>query len=268
MIKKIIWYSVACLAMAGFVLLSSGFYRAMSLTAGTNEQTGTESGKTPKAGSNTKSVKPNTIRITVIGDSIAKGTGDETGNGFTIDLPEIMRTKTSKEVSVENAGIDGLKSDGLLELLKSGKLDTVLKVSDFILISIGGNDLRTLQQRDETSRQEDFKILESQYSDNLKKTMERIRKNNINAYMVFIGLYNPFVTTGSFADSGLVRTWNYNTQQLAETDDRTVFVSTYDLFKFNTERYIAPDELHPNSAGYKSISERIVDSIESIIVNK
>ncbi len=249
-----------------FFSLSTGFFRAMSLTAGANDQTDPKE-ESPKSGSNTAVRKPGAIQITVMGDSIAKGTGDETGKGFTGNLPELMSTITSKDVLVENVGIDGIQSAGLFELLQSGKLDPVLKISDFVLVSIGGNDLRTLQKKDETSKEQSFDSLKDEYLDNLKKAAGIIRKNNRHAFIIFLGLYNPYVTTGSFVDSGLVRAWNYSTQQLIETDERSIFVSAYDLVKLNTAKYMARDGLHPNAAGYQAIAGRIVDSIESVIVN-
>jgi lysophospholipase L1-like esterase len=35
--------------------------------------------------------------------------------------------------------------------------------------------------------------------------------------------------------------------------------------KFNIKKYIAPDGLHPNSAGYQAISSRITEALEGIL---
>ena len=62
-----------------------------------------------------------------------------------------------------------------------------------------------------------------------------------------------------------MNTWNYDTQKMVEADPRAVFIPTFDLFKFNVPRFIAPDGLHPNSLGYQAVSYRIAKSIENIV---
>ena len=269
MLKNIIWYTVTTISIIGIIILSIGFYKAISLTSGANTSTQISNDTIDNQESNDPTVKTsNSIILTIVGDSVAKGTGDETGKGFAGNISNIMNSKTSKEVKIENLGIDGFRSSNLLEQIKTGKLDSLLKTSDFILISIGGNDLRTIQNEDDSSRQAGFDTLKSQYISDLKDIIKLIRENNKNAYIVFVGLYNPYIASESFIDGELLRNWNYTTQQLLETDDSSIFVTTYDLIKFNTAKYIAMDGLHPNAAGYQSISSRIVDSIESLIVNK
>lgn len=80
--------------------------------------------------------------VAILGDSIAKGTGGEKGKGLTGYIPNYFKNQTSKDIIVNNAGIPGLHVSGLLDQLQSGKLDTLTADSDYIVISIGENDVR------------------------------------------------------------------------------------------------------------------------------
>lgn len=267
MFKRLTWYSIMIIAVVGLVFLSAGFFKAMKVTSGGNTATAV---KTTKAENNPieTSAAPkesNSIKIVIMGDSIAKGTGDEKGKGFSGYLPDYMKNQTPKEIFVENIGTVGLKSAGLLEQLQNEKLDPLLSSSDIVLLSIGGNDIRSLQYMNDTTKEDKFKDTEDNYLKNLKEILRIIRKNSANTYIIFVGLYNPYErSTSSNEDTKLTNTWNYDTQQIIEANAKMVFVPTFDIFKFNLNRFIAPDGLHPNSLGYQAIADRISKSIEGI----
>lgn len=91
-------------------------------------------------------------KITIFGDSISTGYGLE---GYDHDSPQhgyneknylvmnygkILKDKYSLS-EYYNLASDGLTSTELLEMLKTGDYDEKLKSSDYIIISIGGNDI-------------------------------------------------------------------------------------------------------------------------------
>ena len=262
MIKKSMWYVIVIIAFIGFIVLSVGFYKAIMLTSGSISKSIPDKADTNK----TKiSRQTNIIDILIMGDSIAKGTGDEMGKGFSDYLPESLKNKTHKDISIQNVGTDGLRSEGMLTQLQNGKLDSLIGKTDFILISIGGNDIRTIQNLEVSAKDQSFNELQVKYLSDLKESINIIRKSNKNTMIVFLGLYNPYRTTGSFEDDRLVNIWNSSTQQLLEADDRSLFIPTDDLIKFNIEKYIAADGLHPNSSGYQAISGRIAEAVEGLL---
>ena len=53
--------------------------------------------------------------ILVMGDSLAKGTGDEKGRGLAIDFSNSWSAKTNKEIKVNNIAVNGDVSSGLLK---------------------------------------------------------------------------------------------------------------------------------------------------------
>lgn len=270
--KKVMWYSIVIIAVIGFVAFSAGFYQSIQLTSGSVNKAPTEvEAEVEEVTSVSKTEvtkKTDLIYMTIIGDSIARGTGDEKGKGFTEYLPEYLKNQTSKNFLVDNVAIDGLKSKGMLEQLQTGKLNNLIQNSDYIVVSIGGNDVRTIQNLDETAKDNRFTELQTQYLADLKECIKIIRKNSKEAMIIFVGLYNPYTKADSFTDNRLINTWNYNTQLMIESDSKAVFTPTYDMVKYNTSKYIAQDGLHPNSAGYKSISNRIVDSIGGVLNKK
>ena len=266
MLKKSIWYSTLTLAFVGLLVLSIGFYQAIMVTTAVTPQSSSKAPLTPTPGEATSRPKhANSFQVLLLGDSIAKGTGDEKGKGFSSYLPESFKNDTSKEILVNNAGVDGQVSLGLLEQLQSKNLDKAIADSDFILVSIGGNDIRSILSLNDLAKEDQFKVRQDSYLANLKQTMKALRNANPNSIVIFLGLYNPYETVNSAEDTTLLNTWNYNTQQLVEEDGKTLFIPTYDLLKFNLGRYVAKDGLHPNSAGYQAISNRISKSVETII---
>lgn len=90
-------------------------------------------------------------KMMFLGDSIAAGYGLEGyayGDNYNCkSYSNILREKYEHELADEcghkmvNKAVSGATSADFLELLKSGELDSDLKTSDAIVISIGGNDL-------------------------------------------------------------------------------------------------------------------------------
>jgi lysophospholipase L1-like esterase len=82
------------------------------------------------------SEKNSPLKVLILGDSIAKGTGDEQGKGFSGYLSDELKKSTSKDIIVKNEGIDGLTSTALLEQLQSKRLNPMITDADLILVSI------------------------------------------------------------------------------------------------------------------------------------
>jgi lysophospholipase L1-like esterase len=265
-LKKILWFSILILSLLGIITLSAGFYQALTIAGHTSPtgavptvRNGTVNGKgepLPEKG--------NSISLLIIGDSIARGAGDETGKGFSFYLPDELKTKTPKEIVVNNAGIDGLQTNGLLELAQGEKLKPAIAVADLLLISIGGNDLRRIRRLRAMAKEDGFQKTFDSYTTGLIAILKTIRKTNTDALIIFIGLYDPSVQEISPDDIPLLLAWNEGTQKIIEQEERAVFIPTYDLFKLNAEKYVALDALHPNAAGYQAIAYRIGKDIEGV----
>ena len=277
-------YSILTLAGACIIVLAFGFYQALltstqpSSLAPVVAAVAQSSSEAPEAQPSTagllpqtaenstpSSKDPNSYKLLFLGDSLAKGTGDETGKGFPGDLSEALKKTTSKEVVVDNQAVDGLESAGLLEQLQSQRLVKTIADSDLIFISIGGNDVRKVLSLSPLQKEDAFKSRLDSYTNRLKLSLQELRKTNPKATIVFLGLYNPYEKADTLEDIRLLNTWNYNSQQLVEADGKAIFIPTHDLLKYNIGKYIAPDGLHPNSAGYQALTNRISQSVAPII---
>lgn len=81
------------------------------------------------------------LKIVAIGDSLAKGTGDNSGSGFVKRTVDGLKAKGEKAELLGNMAINGLTTAGLQNKLKEEGVQYVLRQANVILLSIGGNDL-------------------------------------------------------------------------------------------------------------------------------
>ncbi|WP_407309383.1 hypothetical protein [Desulfosporosinus sp. SB140] len=140
MFKKSVWHSILLITFLGVIVLSVGFYQAISVTTLSNPQPSAQTTMAQTIGDSTAghSQTSNAFNVLILGDSIAKGTGDEKGKGFSGYLSDYFKNSTSKEIQMDDTGIDGLESKGLLEQLQDSKIKKLITDSDMILVSIGG----------------------------------------------------------------------------------------------------------------------------------
>lgn len=261
MLKNIKWKLILLLSIVSTVTLITGFAAALSISSAppteiANTNTETENPKTEE-------LDQNYYNILVLGDSLAKGTGDEKGLGFHGYFSDYWKTKTSKEIKINNLAINGDVSSGLLSVIQDSQTLPYIKSSEMIFISIGGNEIRKLKNMDITSSTTKIKDIEDTYLNNLKSIFKIIRTNNPSSMVIFIGLYNPFGKDLTSDKISILNEWNFQSQQLVSLDSNAIFIPTYDLFKYNTQDYLAADNFHPNSTGYEAISNRITEALKN-----
>lgn len=259
MFKNLRWKFILLLSIISTITLMTGFASALSIsTSSPKEAVNTEIEK-PKA----EELDKNSYNILVLGDSLAKGTGDEKGLGFSGYFSDYWKSKVSKEIKINNLAINGDVSNGLLNIIQDSQTLSSIKGSDMIFISIGGNEISKLKNMDIVSSTTKIKDIQDNYLTNLKSAFKIIRANNPTSMVVFIGLYNPFAKELTPDKVSILNDWNYQSQQLVSLDSNALFIPTYDLFKYNLQNYLAADNFHPNSDGYKAISNRIVEALQN-----
>ncbi|UYZ23841.1 SGNH/GDSL hydrolase family protein [Mesobacillus jeotgali] len=200
--------------------------------------------------------------VVALGDSLTRGTGDDTGKGYIGYLVDELEEKSKEKITIHNFGVKGYRSNQLLDQLKQGEIQRTIQGADYILITIGGNDLfqsgQTFLQMDE---QQIAQAKES-YLKNLASILKELRTMNDSAVIFHIGLYNPFIDLNdSELTTKVVRDWNYDTNQLLDQNEKSVFVPTFDLFQLSVNDYLYTDKFHPNAEGYRLIAERVASLI-------
>ena len=213
------------------------------------------------------------INIAVLGDSLAKGTGDDTGSGFAKRAIKELGENTDKQVKLlNNLGINGLTTNGLLPKLDETGVQYVLKEADVILLSIGGNDLFQGAQAlagGQANMSSEFDPMElintmPEALERLQSILLKLRDINSAATIVYVGLYNPFGDIAQLLVPAnlAVSHWNNAALELINTDENALLIPTFDLFQLNLSQYLANDHFHPNGDGYQQIAERIVQAIQ------
>jgi len=219
--------------------------------------------ETARTGNNTsKAGGTKQITITAIGDSLTRGTGDTAGKGYAGYVADRLKKKTKKAVLLQNNGIKGLTSSGLLEQLKQPQIKRELKSADIILLTIGGNDLFAGGEALDHLNTAYIEKLEKPYLANLKQIYAGIRAVNKTAIVYHVGLYNPFIDLSEAkTTSAIVRKWNFDSASVASDFPKIIYVPTFDLFEQNVNDYLYSDKFHPNTAGYQLIGERVASLI-------
>ncbi|MEO2078441.1 MAG: SGNH/GDSL hydrolase family protein [Bacillus sp. (in: firmicutes)] len=198
------------------------------------------------------------LNIVALGDSLTRGTGDETGKGYVGVLMDEIKEKTKGPVQLTNLGINGQRSDQLRKQVQEKEVGRQIEKADLVLVTIGGNDLFRGGQALMDFGTDDVATIEKKYLENLKAIFEQIRKNNPDANVFFIGLYNPFIDLDQGKEmSKVVRHWNYDSAEISAAYPKIVFVPTFDIFELKVNDYLYSDKFHPNSKGYRLIAERV-----------
>ena len=216
---------------------------------------------------------PKDITVVGLGDSLTQGVGDELKkDGYVGRLTEKMKTfEGVREVELVNLAKRGKRSDQLLDQLQSGDLDDVIRKADFIVMTIGGNDIMRVVKQDFFSlRLDAFQKELIRYTKRFNDIMIEIRKQNPVAPIILMGLYNPFsvVTNQENEFDEIMLNWNQAIDNLTISDVNACYVPVDDLFNSNDNMVYHTDFFHPNSKGYEQMTNRIIESLNSCGLNQ
>lgn len=218
-------------------------------------------GKEP--GNQTEQTGGKGIKIVALGDSLTRGTGDESGKGYVGNVKELLGKSLKQKVNViGNLSVNGYQSNQLLrDVQQKESVRSTIAKANVILFTIGGNDLFHLG-----SEEVDPVTTRSRIPDAMKRLkgiVDELVKLNPEARIVYIGLYNPFLEMdGDGAISLVVQDWNRQIAASAVKYKHVTVVPVSDLFENDGKRYLYSDLYHPNDKGYKRIAERIVQDLE------
>ena len=265
MYKKIIWNIILSVSIISAIVFSVSLIISAKITNGSNvknEEITTKNAEINNENESAFSGNGDSYNILVLGDSLAKGTGDETGVGFAQEFANLWGAKTNKKVELSNIGVNGDISTGLLAITQKQETLKSIEASNLIFISIGGNEVKSFQNNKNGATLADVKGVQDKYLSNLKEIMDLIWSKNKNSRVVFIGLYNPYGDDMNQDNLKIFNEWNYKTELILSSYPSCVFIPTYDLFKYNLDNYLAQDKFHPNSKGYKAIANRILEVVK------
>ncbi|WP_379150681.1 GDSL-type esterase/lipase family protein [Paenibacillus sp. sgz5001063] len=293
------WRAVSLISIAATILLIVGFvYAVKDVLYPKGEATLTV---LPEQTAAPASSAGEAIRIVALGDSLAKGTGDNEGSGYVKRTLDGLTAKGSKTNLIGNMGINGLTTAGLLSKLDQEGVKYTLRQSNVILVSIGGNDLfrgsdllgsgsegQQIATPDTESPEigsmdtdadasADVGIADGakeltpasllaalpEAAKRLNTILERITQINPEAQIYYLGLYNPFGDVPELLVPGnqAVTAWNNAAMDIINKHSNMTLVPTFDLFNRHLDKYLSSDHFHPNGDGYQRISERVVQAV-------
>lgn len=206
---------------------------------------------------------PKNLNIVTLGDSITEGVGDESKNEGYVGLIEDY---LDNEVTIENFGIAGYRSDQLLDLIDEPDVEKSLNESDLVLMTIGANDLMKIFKSDLTNlKTEPFFEELNKFEERLTKIFAKIHKINPQTKIYLIGFYDPF--SEYFPEvkelSDISSSWNAGSAMVANQFDYTYYIQTRELFNEGIANYLAADNFHPNRNGYTKIATEVIEHIKT-----
>lgn len=221
----------------------------------------------PKNQTASRNMIPKNLHIVSIGDSLTRGIGDSTNQGGYIPYlqKDLENLNEVNRVQIENFGVRGNRTDQLLDRLEKKEVRNALKKSDFVVITIGGNDvMKVFRENIAKLEVEVFEKERTAYEERLNKILSTVRKINSEAGIILIGLYNPFEKWFSNIEEvdDIIADWNQASRNILNQYERSQFVMIADIFQDQEENLLYKDHFHPNDEGYKLIADRVFHSIK------
>ncbi len=250
--KFLYWYLPVTVALVAAAIFGYGFHLVFRDDVGTVI---TDPVAVPAIATST-----GPIRTVILGDSVARGTGDETGEGIggAIDN-ELQRRRVKHETHV-NLGVNGARTSDLLVQLESPSVKRFVAEANVIVVSIGGNDLFGDVAGRRGDRPPDPVAAMNKTEEQVANVIASIRTVNKSARIFYVGLYNPFVASkfGSLVNPA-VSEWSARLVRRYSGDASVTIVQTYDVFSHRDR--LSADRFHPGAEGYRIIGRRIGESI-------
>jgi len=250
--RFLVWYLPLAAAIIAAILFGAGFYSFLRGDIGSSVSITSPSHVTASA-------PRQQISPIILGDSLGRGAGDESGLGIGGRLVDELRKRNVNSKNIVNIAVNGARTIDLVEQLDSHNVQTLIAQSNVIIVSIGGNDLwgdnnwRNAPPRDPEGVMKGV-------LDRVERSVTIIRRANPTARIFVIGLYNPFISTpfGKLL-TPFVNRWNVLMVERFSNDPNIVIVQTSDIFAYRDR--LSFDRFHPNEEGYSLIARRIADAI-------
>ncbi|WP_413361427.1 SGNH/GDSL hydrolase family protein [Robertmurraya sp. 2P01SA] len=206
-------------------------------------------------------------KIVAIGDSLTEGVGDETANGGYVGILNHTFENQNINISIENLGKRGNRTDQLLLRLENEEIAASIKEADIVLITIGANDIMKVVRSNYTNLNiEPFETERVDYVERLRAIFTKMNELNPDMHIYLIGFYNPFERV--FGDIEqleiILDNWNHAGELVTAEFDNVSYIPTKDLFTNSTIDLLSDDNFHPNTSGYKLMAERVLESLDDV----
>ena len=251
--RLLFWYLPITTSLAAAAIFGWGFVSYLRGDTGEPVDVGAMRVLTPSAAA-TAPAQWTTVMPIILGDSLARGAGDQQGLGIAGRLDQELRRRGVQARRTYNLGVNGARTADLLRQLESPNVQQMLRESNVIVISIGGNDLWGGADWRSAPPPDPEKAM-SDVLGRIERIVERVREVNPDARIFFVGLYSPM---GRVLAPYVAR-WNARMLEEFGGDPNFTLVQTADLFSHRDR--LALDRFHPSGDGYGLIARRIADAL-------
>lgn len=190
--------------------------------------------QTAKPTQTKKVIKPQTVRVVAVGDSLTQGIGyADDHQGYLPMLKQALNKQYYVKTKTANFGIGGQRSDQIDHRVQhNSKLRHALSRANMITLTVGGNDLlqnleKNVLVSSNAKMAKKMAPLRSRYQLKLQKLIRDVQAVNPKAPIYLFGTYNPVYVyfTNAKMISEEVNQWNQVNQTVAANASHTYFVN-------------------------------------------
>jgi lysophospholipase L1-like esterase len=202
---------------------------------------------------------PDSLHILTLGDSLAYGAGDESGEGIAGRIRLELQQAGVEQVETTNLGVNGAQTADLMQRMRQQRVREAIAGADAIVLSIGANDLfRTPGARDETLRAP--LAVAERILGNIEQIVADIHAINPQANVLILGGYNP---VPGHAQAAMIEQylglWDAFLVSRFQNDPRVGVVTMSDLVAH--DRLSRLDSFHPGGDAYQAVARRIAEML-------
>ena len=198
---------------------------------------------------------PHDLSVVSLGDSLAYGAGDESGEGIAGRLDHELRARGIAGVDTVNLGVNGAQTADVLSRLQQKRVRSAIAEADAVVLSIGANDLFRSQHSREEILRSPLAVAERILA-RIEKIVAEIHAINPDARILVLGGYNP-VPRHEWASTidQYLGLWDAALAARFAADKRVAVVRMQDIV--TPQRLSRYDSFHPGAAAYDAAAKRI-----------
>jgi lysophospholipase L1-like esterase len=195
-------------------------------------------------------------QVVLLGDSLAYGTGDESGKGIAGWLDEELKRRGVASRPTVNLGVNGATTADVAARLAREPVRSAIARADAVVLSVGANDLVRVPGAREEALREPFKAARRTL-DRVSAIVATILEINPQARILILGGYNPF-PQHPYAPlvARYLAVWDESVIERFEEEPRVAVVRLSDIIH-GTDRLSAYDRFHPGKDAYRLAAHRI-----------
>lgn len=200
---------------------------------------------------------PRAMHVALVGDSLAYGSGDESGQGIAGRLEPEMQRRGVESIVTTNLGTYGVTTRDLAAKLSRPETRASIAEADAVVLSVGANDIRLLLTGEEPLRSP--LAIAGGVLRNIETIVADLRTINPGARILILGAYAPVAHERATEFLGpLIAIWDTMLALRFAGDPLVTIVPMADIVG-TPERLSTLDSFHPGGDAYQEAAGRIAE---------